>query len=235
MGLGGFLKKWGPMIAGVGLMPFTGGASALLAKGSLAGKIASIAGAAAPILGKMSASQAAGNRVDTQNDMYRDRLNLDRFRTNQRLPDQRLTSSMRAGAVSRMRPVKSEWGGQGSWRNPGGGFKITGGYNDDLIAPETRRQADDVVHDMLQAQLRGDEAPELSSPRGGGAGEKILGGAAAGMSIIDGINKTRNRDQPTHNHATPGNADLQGPDDIHGRERMSQVFDDRYLDDEEEY
>lgn len=195
----GFWSKFAKIalpIAGVAAAPFTGGTS-LLGTLGVGSKVASGIGAAAgigsklaPILGGASKNQQQERILaDTQN-LQRDQLAQQRFKTNEALPGDRLATGVKASQISRGQPVSLSFGDPNPAANGARIAKFSGGYNTpDLISPETKQQADAVMHQMLQKQMGGAamEAPALSAPTKEGTGSKILGGAATVASILGAL------------------------------------------------
>lgn len=158
--------------------------------------IPSIMGGLSSIFGGASKGAREDRILQDQSLLRRDQLNQDRFRTNEALPGSRLSTSVQASRVKNQSPVKFEWGGPGSGLR-GETARFTGGHaNPDLIDPRTRQQADDVLNQMIQAQMGRKEAPQISAMPKEGRGSRILGGLALGSSILGGIGALGGRGGP---------------------------------------
>lgn len=160
---------------------------------ALAMAIPSILGGLSSIFGGASKGAREDRILQDQGNLQRDQLNQNRFRINESLPGDRLSTSVRASRVRNAEPVQFQWGGPGSGLR-GELPQFTGGHaNPNAIDPRTRTQADDVLDQMIRAQMGRTEAPQVSQPGRDSRGGRILGGLALGSSILGGINALRPR------------------------------------------
>lgn len=157
----------------------------------------SILGGLSSIFGGASRGAREDRLLNDQSQLSRDRLNQERFRTNEALPGSRLQTSTRASMVRHASPVQFHWNGPGSGER-GEVPRFSGGFaNPDLIDPRTRQQADDVLNQLIQRQMGRQEAPPISATPREGVGSRILGGLALGSSILGGLGSVRGRRQGT--------------------------------------
>lgn len=155
--------------------------------------IPSIMGGLSSIFGGASKGAREDRILQDQGNLQRDQLNQNRFRINEGLPGDRLSTSVRASRVRNAEPVQFQWGGPGSGAR-GELPQFTGGHaNPNAIDPRTRTQADDVLNQMIQAQMGRTEAPQISQPGRDSRGGSILGGLALGSSILGGVDALRGR------------------------------------------
>lgn len=171
------------------------------------GTISAAMDMASPILGGAAKSQSAAGMNNAQLQLQRDRLQQDKFKTDQSLPGQRLSNSVAASKVANYSPVTMNWGGPGSGLR-GEIPKFSGGWaNPNIIGQDTRSLAADIQHKALMDQLGGVVSPEIKGgPVKEGVGSKILGGLALGSSILGGLGRIRN----------PGNTMGYEPNDSNG-------------------
>lgn len=188
--IGKIAMALGPIAAS--FIPGVGGAISAGSKLAKIGKVAgSVAGGIAPVLGGMAKSGSEAKQNEALANSRYDANNLDRFKINQALPGNRLSTSLKAGQVSRLQPAKINWGGPGSVAR-GQNVNITGGYNDNLISPDTRTMADDITHKMMMDQLGGVQAPEISQyPQESGMDKAIGGGAAISSLLAPFLNRKK--------------------------------------------
>lgn len=159
----------------------------LLPGGGTISAIADVAGGMAPILGGAAKGAQESTILQDRARLDRDRLQQERFRTNQALPGQRLSTAIGASKAANFSPVTASWGGPGSGKR-GELTRFSGGFaNPNLIDPRVKQQADDILNQQLLAQMQREQAPEISQPMKEGKGSKILGGLALGSSILGGL------------------------------------------------
>lgn len=184
--------------AGLGTILTAGAASpALAATLGIGGGTSALLGAGAealsPILAKAAANQSQSKITQNTQNATRDRMALDRFKENEALPGQRLNTGVRASRVASATPVSVDWKGPGSGLR-GEVTHFTGGFaNPNLVSGDTKQQAQDVAHQMLLKEMQGPtgEAPALTPLATEGTGDKILGGAALGTSLLGPLLKLR--------------------------------------------
>lgn len=184
--------------AGLGTILTAGAASPAIAAalgigGATSGALGAGATALSPILSKAAANQSQSKILKNTQNAAQDRAALERFKTNEALPAERLNTGVRASRVASATPVSVDWGGPGSGLR-GEMTHFNGGYaNPNLVGADTRQQAQEVAHQMLLKQMQGPtgEAPALTPLATEGVGDKILGGAALGTSILGALAKRR--------------------------------------------
>lgn len=200
MGLGSILGTIGGIIGA----PFTGGSS--LAWGPMLGGlgediVGSIKNGGLP--DTLTGAAKGGLTAQQQQDALKVALanaNTSRMGTAAALPGKRLSTSVKAGMTSRAAPAKISWGGPGSGLR--GEIPTTSGGFHDTVTPtgETKQLSDQIMHDELLSQLQGGpSAPgggtDMAMPEVGQetTGDKILGGAGLGTSILSSILKGSKR------------------------------------------
>lgn len=178
MGLGSILKSLGKF--GLNFVPGGGAINSIL----------DMAGAVAPVLGGAAKGRSEGRAQEIQDQLGRDRLNLDAARTNldatrvnqegtrsafdmaQRAREFGLTApryrmgTTARGSLAGAAPVKINWGGPGSGLR-GQQTQVTGGFME--RDPRMKQMADSVMDRELRAQLSGADnitAPEMPTAVG---------------------------------------------------------------------
>lgn len=191
MGLGSILGS----IAGIGLAPFTGGASmipTLMGVGGTVGGLADVLGGAA------KGSQNQNNESDKIKLLLENaKLNRDKYALS--APGTRLSTGIKASIASNFKPSTLDWGPGGF--KPGGvahGAPLptrTGGFSGGManLNPDTKALANQITHDELMSQMQGGSGGgDKAMPTGLGessTGDKILGGAAMGTSILSVVQR----------------------------------------------
>lgn len=191
MGFGGFLKGLGKGILKVApiaasFIPGVGGAVGALSK---TGKILRGAANLAPVLGGAAKSANSSQTVQNSEQLQRDKLAMEKFKLGLEAPGTRLNQSIAASKTKNFTPVTSHWGGPGSGMR-GDHTTFSGGYaNPDMISPETKAQADDILHQNLTSQLQhGADLPTVT-PAGKSKVGGVLGAGALGASILGAFKK----------------------------------------------
>lgn len=194
MGLGGFLKGLGKGILKVApiaasFIPGVGGAIGAATKLGRGAKILKGAADVAPILGGAAKNASQSQTTQNNEQLQRDRLAMERFRLGLDAPGQRLNQSVAASKTANASPVTAQWGGPGSGLR-GQTTKFTGGYaNPNLISPETRAQAQDLMHQNLMLQMQhGSDLPGVTPAKTSKVGN-ILGGGALATSLLGAFRK----------------------------------------------
>lgn len=167
-------------IPGVG--PLVGG---VMKGAGIGGKLATAAkfgSALAPVLGSAAKGQAQGKQVQAGQDMQRDRLALDRYKTEQAAPELRRRSAVNASMTANRQPVKMS-------RDASGHRSVSGGFaNPDLINPDTKALSEDMTHQaMLQQLQHGADIPKMTPAPKSGFMDKLLGGGAMAASIFGAL------------------------------------------------
>lgn len=193
----GFMD-WAKMIGGGVAAPFTGGATLPIAMDGLSG-----------VLGGAAKSGQDQNNKSDQLKLLLENAKLNRDKFALAAPGERLSTGMRANLAANAKPSKLNWGPNGF--KPGAIArgeaqmpKWEGGPSSGLgdnMSPDAKQLSNTVLHDSLIAQLRGGTTgggsrpggdmntggSDLAMPKGIGeesTGDKILGGASLGTSIL---------------------------------------------------
>jgi len=166
--------------------PQQAGAASSGGSGNLLGSILGTAQNLAPVLGGAAKGQLSGEQANYQLGLGADQLNNQIAQLNTTLPAARLRAAEQAGLLNTYSPVSVSWGG------PGSGLKgqvprLTGGVDPSKMPAMVRSLANQVQMSELQNQLGGN-IPNVAPPNiGGSTGDQILGGAAAGTSILGAL------------------------------------------------
>lgn len=169
----------GPL-AGVVPGGIGGGAAGLAGGGSTLG---SILRAGLPRAGRvltgMAGQQAQGQRADAAQQLSRDALAMQAAQANADLPGRQLTTGVRASRVANASPVTFD----------PSTMRFRGGYaSPDLVSPEARQLAQNVLRETVRQQQTGSGAiPGPTPAPKAGVGSKILGGAATGLSLLEAV------------------------------------------------
>lgn len=177
---------------GAGFIPgITGAASGAIPTAATTGSSilgtvgtgAKLAGAAkdlAPILGNAAGAQQ--QQANAQN-----LADVARFNVGLSAPARRLATSTQASMIANRQPVKSNWGGPGSGLR-GETSHFTGGYaNPDLISPDTKSLAQQVMKQQLIDQMTNGGLPPPMAKES--KASKALGAAATGASLLGAYGK----------------------------------------------
>lgn len=180
----------GPSVASevAGVDAVAGGGGGILGTGVTGGRILQGAKNLSPILGNAAGAQQDQLNFDNQQQLSRDQLLQRAYETSLTEPGTRLKTSTNASMVANRTPVSHQWGGPGSGLR-GETVKFSGGYaNPNLISPDTKTLADDIVHQQLIEGLKhGSNIPGATRPKRPGVGGNILGGAALATGIVGGL------------------------------------------------
>lgn len=154
---------------------------------NLLSRIGQGAGDASTILGGAAASESAANSRESQYNLNEDQLNLDRFKTDQALPGQRLNTAVKASRVANITPAKFEWGGPGSVAAGQMPHYTGGDMNPDLINQDTKDLANNVSHQALLDQMNGVASPKATPYKPPTTTGRVIGAGATGASILSRI------------------------------------------------
>lgn len=181
----------GGLIPGISTGAGVVGAAAPVVAGaggsSILNRISGAAGDLSPILGGAAASESAANTRESSYNLNEDQLNLDRFKTDQALPGQRLNTAVKASRVANITPAKFEWGGPGSVAAGQMPHYTGGDMNPDLINQDTKDLANNVSHQALLDQLNGVASPKATPYKPPTTTGKVIGAGATGASILSRI------------------------------------------------
>lgn len=185
---------WAKLIGGGVAAPFTGGATLPIALSGLSGVLG----------GAAKSGQDQNNKADQLKLLLENaKLNRDKFALD--APGERLATSQRANLAANASPSKMDWGpkgfvpgaiahGQAPMPTRTGG--ISGALSN--MNPEAKALANQTMHDEFISQLQGGisnpKGTDRAMPTGIGeesTGDKVLGGASLGTSILAAILKAK--------------------------------------------
>lgn len=183
--------------------------------GSILDTIGKVSKGVAQPLGQAAGAQASARSSEAQQQILRDRLNMDKAQSeasqqtsnaatdlNQRAfklqaPGARLSTGVQGSAVSRAHNITAGTGApitlsSGKVINP---IQFNGGGPDDLLSDDARSLGSMVTRQMLEDQTAGDHFDPLQKTSFPGAtpaqpesgSEKLLGGAALGTSLLGSL------------------------------------------------
>ena len=183
-----------PAAAGTGAATTGAGAGMFGIPGLTTGNILK---AAPSILGGMANRSQQSNQNRDFLQQQRDRNALERYQIGIKAPGLRLGQSRRAAILKNYTPTSVKWGGPGSGLRGETVHFSNALTNPNLFKGDVSAQAQDLIHQNMLNQLKhGADLPALSEPGRESLGQKILGGAAMGTSILGGINRARTGQPP---------------------------------------
>lgn len=169
------------------------GAGAAGLGGTLASTLIKNAPAIATALGGAAKGQQAQNNTETGQQLTQEQIQLNRDKYALEAPNTRLATALKASIASNYTPQHTTFAGPGSGLR-GQAPTITGGLSASLanLDPRAKELANQILMDELTGQKQG-------GPTGGGqdktlspinqssTGDKVLGGASLGSSILGSI------------------------------------------------